>query len=94
MRPKGGRGKAGEGRTSCTVTLSSALSVPYHKGSPDGVECPVECGELLVRGARDHTVGKREGIESDSLGPSVVLKHSCKKGFGGNSSRLLVSLGE
>lgn len=58
----------------------------YLKGRPDCVMVPVDgCGEPLVSavsGVRDHTVGKREGAERDSLGPSVVMKHGNEKGFG------------
>ena len=58
----------------------------YLKGSPDYVEFLLDdYGELLVfdvGGVRDHMVGKSQGICRDSLGPSIVLKHSDKKGFG------------
>ena len=63
----------------------------YLKGRPDRVEVPGDGrGEPLVSavsGVRDHTVGKREGAERDSLGPSVVVKHGHEKGFGESTER-------
>ena len=47
-------------------------------GQDDYGELPV----FDVGGVRDHMVGKSQGICRDSLGPSIVLKHSDKKGFG------------
>lgn len=67
----------------------------YLKGSPDYAELLLDAGgELLifhVSGVRAHMVGKAEGVYRDSLGPSMVLKHSSEEGFGENTHRQVPS---
>lgn len=68
------------------LSFSTSEVFQYLKGSPDYVEFLLDdYGEFLlfdVSGVRDHMVGKSQGICRNSLGPSIVLKHSDKKGFG------------
>lgn len=64
---------------------SNVCGICALKGSPDDVEFPLDDdGELLlfdVSGVRDHVVGKSQAIDRESLGPSIVLKHSSEKGL-------------